>query len=224
MESNVARVLETTPPGDEQVEAIASMPDRELISRYRWGIEHFDRRLVRLDDEVLDTAFLPDSGVGRWPIRAVVGHLADAEISNTQRLRRALSEDGPVVAGWDPDAYIDAGLYGPRMPVAGFIAVIYTLRVWIGEVLGTLDDAGWSRPLLHERRGPMTARTLAAFNVWHLERHAWFVNAKIEKLLGAVVDLPPEAGAGGCCAGRGAAVRPAGEEGCGSGCGCVGQG
>jgi len=217
---HVQRVLESSPPEIAVVDSIAALPDAELISRYRWGVEHFDRRLVRLDEELLDTAFLPDAGVGRWPVRGVVGHLAEAEIANTQRIRRALAEESPVVGAWDPDAYLDAGLYGSSMPVGGFVAVIYTLRVWMGELLGTLSEDQWSRPLLHESRGPFTVRRMAAFNVWHLERHAWFINAKIEKMLGAIADMPAESASEPCCDGDGAGKPAAG---CGLGCACAAE-
>lgn len=206
--------------------AFMAMEPHALIARYRRGIENFDRRIFFLDEQQLDMAFLPDAGVGRWPIRVLVGHLADAEIATIHRVRRAVAEDNPVIAPWDENAFIDAGIYGhasradrpgngpavasSAFPLAGFVAVIHTLRRWMSEWLMTLTPAQWERSVMHPERGELTVRHLVAYDTWHVEHHAWFLNAKVEKLLG--VDVGDAPFAGGERAGGG----------CGSGCGCKG--
>ncbi len=116
----------------ETAEQIARLDDLALIHRYRRGLENFDRRMFELTDEQMDMAFLPEAGIGRWPVRVLVGHLADAEIAFIHRMRQAVAESNPVFAPWDEDAFIDAGLYaGGQHPVAGFVAVIHTTRRWI---------------------------------------------------------------------------------------------
>ncbi len=215
-----------------QKETFLALEPHALIARYRRGIENFDRRIFFLDEQQLDIAFLPDSGVGRWPIRVLVGHLADAEIATIHRVRRAVAEDHPVVALWDENAFIDAGVYGrasaavdaagnapapiasSAFPLAGFVAVIHTLRRWMSEWLMTLTPAQWERSVMHPQRGEVTVRQMVSYDVWHLEHHGWYLNAKVEKLLG--VDIPESALAG--------SANPAGGGGggCGSGCGCKG--
>jgi hypothetical protein len=205
--------------------AFLALEPHALIARYRRGIENFDRRIFFLDEQQLDVAFLPDSGVGRWPIRVLVGHLADAEIATIHRVRRAVAEDHPVIAPWDENAFIDAGVYGhasraetgankgpaiasSAFPLAGFVAVIHTLRRWMSEWLMTLTPAQWERSVMHPERGELTVKMLVAYDTWHIEHHAWFLNAKVEKLLGVDVGDAPFAASGG------------GGGGCGSGCGC----
>ncbi|MCG3124873.1 MAG: hypothetical protein GIKADHBN_03378 [Phycisphaerales bacterium] len=204
-----------------QLADVRSLDTLGLIARYRRGIESFDRRIFFLDDQQLDIAFLSDSGVGRWPIRVLVGHLADAEIATVHRVRRAVAEDQPVIAPWDENAFIDAGVYGHAsaavgegqtgrvgpsnaFPLAGFVAVIHTLRRWMSEWLMTLSADQWKRVAMHPQRGELSVRTLVEYDTWHLEHHAWYLNAKVEKMLG--VDMAA------------ALDEPAG--GCGSGCGC----
>lgn len=214
----VVSSLDLPRPNKQEVLALDT---HALISRYRRGIENFDRRIFFLDEQQLDMAFLPDSGVGRWPIRVLVGHLADAEIATIHRVRRAVAEDHPVIAPWDENAFIDAGVYGhasraqapgdapalpsSAFPLAGFVAVIHTLRRWMSEWLMTLTPAQWERTVMHPERGELSVKTLVAYDVWHIEHHAWFLNAKVEKMLG--VDMGEE---------------PLGSGGCGSGCGCKG--
>jgi hypothetical protein len=176
-----------TPPKREELAPLA--PD-SLIARFAIGVENFDRRVVGLDDSALDTAFLPDAGVGRWPCRVLLGHLADAELAFVHRMRRIVAEDGPVLAAWDEDAFIDAGLYGrpgnsSRFPVGAFIAAIHTLRQWTAQWLSTLDDDAWSRRGLHTQLGPLSLRTVLEYDTWHLEHHAWLLNRKVERLTAA---------------------------------------
>lgn len=166
----------------------------DAIERYRSGVLLLNKSLLSMDDEALDTFFRPEAGgggsgvgVGRWSCRALVGHLADAEIVFAHRLRRAAAEDNPVMPGWDADAMIDAGLYADearniRMPVAGFVAVIHTTRKWMSEWLDTLPENSWQRRLLHETRGEFTLRTMLDLATWHLEHHVWFLDRKLALL------------------------------------------
>jgi hypothetical protein len=187
----------------ETLEQVEALTDHELIDRYRRGLERFDSRIFELSDEQMDTAFLPDANVGRWPVRVLVGHLADAELAFVHRMRRGIAEDSPVLAAWDENAFIDAGLYADgRQPVAAFVAVIHTLRKWTSGWLATLTPEQLARRTMHPERGAETVRRILARSTWHLEHHARFLNAKVCRMLGPA---PAEQAAAG---------------GCGAGCGC----
>lgn len=205
------------------IEHFTSMPVAALLQRAAIGVENFDSRVFELSDEQLDQAFLPDAGVGRWPARVVLGHLADAEMVFVHRMRRVVAEDSPVFQVWDEQAFIDGGAYGagplrPGMPmpnVGGFVAAVYTLRAWTCEWLSCLDERCWTRPGMHPERGPMTLRRVADYWAWHLENHAWFLNAKVERFLGPV---PESQGCGAGCGCHGPSApgpEPRSDEGCG---------
>lgn len=188
----------------------------EAVRRYRASIACLDDRVFELDDEQLDQAWLPEAGVGRWPIRAVLGHLADAEMMQSQRIRRAVAEPGSVTGAWDPDAWFDSGIYGSAggpngeaavngmpPPIGAFVAAIYTTRQWMGEWIGALGDEAWGRSVLHQTRGALTVRELVAMNTWHLEHHAWYVNAKVNKFLGERESCEPGSCGNPACACKG---------------------
>lgn len=180
-------------PNDARFHEIAALSAPDLIDRYAVGVERFDPRVLKLDDAALDTAFLPDSEVtmpdgsrrplGVWPVRVLLGHLADAEMVLVHRMRRVVGEDRPVLAYWDENAFIDSGLYaGPSRPIGAFIAAIYTLRKWHAEWLRTLAEAQWRRVALHSTDGEQTTRHIANYATWHLEHHNEFLHRKVERL------------------------------------------
>ena len=176
-----AQPISTPPP---EVAHFLALPRAAAVDRYAIGVENLDRRLFELNDAELDTAFFPEAGVGRWPARVLLGHLADAELAQVHRMRRTVAEEHPLLAVWDEQAFIDAGLYnGPAYPVGAFVAAVHTLRKWTAQWMATLADAQWERKALHPERGEQTVWTMAAYLSWHLEHHAWFLNRKVDLLL-----------------------------------------
>jgi hypothetical protein len=200
------------------VEELEALPSLSLIARYRRGIENFDRRVFELSERQIDMAFLPDAGVGLWPIRVLVGHCADADLAAVHRMRRAAAEENPVLSCWDENAFVDQNLYGNAhegyadsaegdrarvmQALGGHMAVIHTLRQWAGQWLLTLTEEQLNRSAMHPQKGPMSVRRTLAFYTWHLEHHASYLTRKLDRLLGPA--KPKEKKAGGC----------------GSGCGC----
>ncbi len=189
-------------------EELAQLPIDALITRFRRGVENYAPRLFSMSDDLHDYPFADhvhaEHQTGLWSIRALLGHVTDAELVYAHRVRRAIAEDSPVNQNWDEQAFLDAGLYqGPiegtpspltTVPsIAGFLAVTHTLRQWTAELLLGLNLDQWGRKLLHPLFGPMTLKELVALQTWHLEHHARFLNNKIGQLLG------PEEAPSGCC-------------------------
>lgn len=207
-----------------------------LIHRLRVGIECFDRRLFDLDHEIADRAFgsEPEAGVGAWSCRATLGHIFDVEVLWAYRIRRVVAEESPVLEDFDHEAFIASPLSGGSgenavlMPPGAMAACIHTLRQTTAAMLYQFpQDAGgpWLRRGMHPNFGAMTLRELIATQVWHLEHHASFINAKLELLLGPAPDPATceehAATAGGCGSGCACAAERsgAGEGGDGSGSG-----
>lgn len=214
-------------PAVPPVEVFMNLPTKDLIARCRKGVENYDRRVFWLSASDIETAFLPDAGVGRWPIRVLLGHLADAEMVLVHRMRKVAAEEKPVLHYWEEDAFIDANMYGdiPTQPGAalpaalsdeaskarvaavlgGFVAVVHTLRQWTGAWLESLPEAAFIREGMHTQRGPQTLKEILAYSTWHVEHHARFLKLKVDKLTGIAPNFTKETAAGG---------------GCGPGCGC----
>lgn len=193
----------TTQPALPDLAEIRALDTHALLARMRHGVEHFDPRVFELTDEQLDQAWLPDAQAGRWPVRVLLGHLADAEIVLAHRIRRAFAEDRPTLTVWDENAFIDSGLYGCtdatgfRPPIGGDVAVVHTTRSWLVAMLYQFDNAHWARQAIHPERGPLSVRDIADYDCWHLENHAAYLNAKVLRMLGPAPE--PEACAPGGC-------------------------
>jgi uncharacterized damage-inducible protein DinB len=196
-------------------EEMMQFPSLHLIMRFRKGIENIDRRVFDMTEEHLDQAFLPDAGVGRWPARVLLGHLADAEVVFAHRMRRAVGEESPVVSLWDEDAFVDANIYdaGPKSyaesaevdnarvmrAIGGHMAVIHTLRQWTAQWLMSLPESAWTRTIMHPTNGAMTLKTILAYDTWHLEHHASFLTKKLDRLgIPMPVEEDASTGSGGC--------------------------
>lgn len=176
----------TIPPKPVR-DTIAALPRPELIRRFEGGANTLNAEVLKLDDAALDTFFQPEAGVGRWSCRALVGHLADSELVLGHRMRRLVAEDRPILGLWDEDAFVSRGLYGhpgegPLPRVAGYVAVIHTMRLWLAEWLRALPEADWARQGMHPERGPVSVTDVVAIATWHVEYHGWFLDRKIERL------------------------------------------
>ena len=177
-------------PSPTSIKALKQLTTDQLIARMRIGVESIDPRIFELSNEQLDQAWTPDANIGLWPIRVVLGHLADVEMVFATRIRKIYAEESPTLAIFDEHAFVDSAIYGCTQgstmspPIGGDVATIHTLRSWLIAFLYQLDASDWERTGLHPDHGPVSIHTLAVYNCWHLERHAWFINAKTERFLG----------------------------------------
>lgn len=228
---------------DPRFASLATGSTADLVRRYRAGVGSIDRRVFQLDDSALTRTFTEtqtvidtdgvELPVGRWSVRTLLGHLADAELIFTTRMRRVIAEENPLLADWDENTFLESSIYtgvadvGDRtvaqahgvlandagwkpQAIGGHVAIIHTLRQWMGEWLGQMPISAWNRRGLHERKGPMSLADLTVYTTWHLEHHSAYLRAKVLTLLG------PEQDMSSC-----ESAAKAG--GCGVGCGCVGK-
>ena len=124
------------------------------------------REAVRdLDATQLDTPYRE----GGWTVRQVVHHVGDSHMTAFHRVRRALTEDWPVVAGYDEKAF--AELADSKAPVE------WTLDLWEGVharwvmLLRSLTDEQWQRGFKHGERGPSTIEDATPLYAWHSLHH-----------------------------------------------------
>jgi uncharacterized damage-inducible protein DinB len=124
------------------------------------------REAVRtLDAAQLDTPYRE----GGWTVRQVVHHLADSHMTSFHRLRRALTEDWPTVAGYDEKAF--AELPDAVAPAEWSLDLIEGVHARWGMLLQSLTDDQWQRGFKHAERGPSTIDAVTPLYAWHSLHH-----------------------------------------------------
>lgn len=144
----------------------------ELLERYRRGPELIATVTTGAAGSELD--FTP--GPGRWSIRQILAHLADAEIVAAVRIRRIVAEDNPLLVAFDQDAWARRLGYEKRR-VADALELLRRLRAENHQLLAALNAADFERPGTHSEQGRITLRELVAGQAAHLERHAQQIQA-----------------------------------------------
>ncbi len=143
---------------------VAGMPDGDILELLEDQHEKLRRRIEGLTDEGALHRYAP----GKWSVKEVLGHLADAERIFTYRLLRVARGDATPLAGFDENAYVPAGSFGERN-LASLLDELAAVRAATLTLLrGLPPDVG-------ERRGeasgaPVTVRALAWILAGH-ERH-----------------------------------------------------
>ena len=92
------------------VDTMSDIP--ALLERFRRGPELLAVVLTGVFGEEED--FVP--APGKWSIRQIVAHLADAEMVGAHRFRQVIAEDNPTLVAFDQDAWARNLDYARRKP------------------------------------------------------------------------------------------------------------
>jgi uncharacterized damage-inducible protein DinB len=116
-------------------------------------------------------------GPGAWSIAELAAHLADSDLVATDRMKRVIAEDRPVLLAYDENAWV-ARLAYQDQPATEAAALFAANRRWTARVLRRLDEADFARVGQHTEHGPLTLAELLATYVGHLDHHLRFLYAK----------------------------------------------
>lgn len=113
-------------------------------------------------------------GAGRWSVKEIIQHLADAEIIGAARLRLILAEDeGCGLPAYDQDRWASVLAYGDIAPhdVHAALALFETLRSTGARLLDRATPRDWLKVATHPEWGPMSLRQWLELYADHGERH-----------------------------------------------------
>ena len=138
-----------------------------LLERFRRGPEVLAMVLTGVFGDEEDFVTAP----GKWSIRQIVAHLADAELVGAHRLRQVIAEDNPTLIAFDQDAWTKNLDYARRKPKQS-LETFRRIRAENYELLKELPPAAWDRTGNHTENGPMTLLRLLEGYAEHAESHA----------------------------------------------------
>jgi hypothetical protein len=118
---------------------------------------------------------------GKWSIREVVCHLADAEILYADRMKRVLAEENPTFFEADPNLF-GAALNSRQRSIDTELAVVEAVRAHMVPILRACDAARFHRTGVHSRVGQMTLRTLLERITGHVPHHVAYIDEKVRRL------------------------------------------
>jgi len=105
-----------------------------------------------------------------WSPATVVGHLADAELVFSVRIRMALTADRPYLAAYDEEAWVRRFAELER-DVKESLARWRALRDANLRLFASLDETEWKMSGLHAERGELTIAHIAETMAKHDRDH-----------------------------------------------------
>ncbi len=137
----------------------------ELLERFRRGAELLAMATTGAAGTELD--FKPE---GKWSVRQIVCHLADAEAVGVMRFRQLVAEDNPTMLAWDQEAWATKLDYEKRK-ISQALEIFRILRSANYDLLKDLPESAFHRTGTHTARGPMSLMTVLRLYAEHVEKH-----------------------------------------------------
>jgi uncharacterized damage-inducible protein DinB len=143
----------------------------DLLTQFSANLQRV-QAAFRLPPGDLARSYVP----GKWSGVQLLLHIADTESSFLDRLRRALSEQKPLLLALDPDRWT-ARLGRPFRSLATAEALFSASRTSYIELLASVAADEWARTAVHTEDGMFTVRQIAEKAVWHANHHLAQVEA-----------------------------------------------
>lgn len=142
----------------------------DIIERLEAGKDR-TLRYFELPEEQLDRTYAS----GKWPVRYLLHHLADAETVLFDRIRRVISEPKQVIWAFDQDAWA-RGLDYSKMPLELSRRIFESVRAGVIYQARLHYERDGRREFIHNETGLRTLKDefdkVASHNEHHLEQIA----------------------------------------------------
>ncbi len=135
---------------------------------------HETLQYFALDESALARAYAP----GKWPVRYILHHLADAETVLFDRIRRTLSEGRRVLWAFDQDAWANALDYSHR-PLELSRRIYDSTRDGIVHYAGIHYERKGHLEFVHSETGVRTLREEFDKVASHNEKHLSQIRAAL---------------------------------------------
>lgn len=119
---------------------VAQAGEGDVVNRLTEQIEELQALLAPLDDPAALHRYAP----GKWSIKELVGHLADAERVFAYRLLRIGRGDATPLASFEENAYVAAAGSDARS-LNSLLSELLALRIATIELVNGLPAAAWER-------------------------------------------------------------------------------
>lgn len=118
---------------------------------------------------------------GTWSIAQIVIHLWDADMVATDRMKRVIAEEIPLLVNFDENAWVERLDY-EALDVSLAAELFRLNRLQLAEILRQQNDAAFSRYGIHTQAGKKTLFDLVKGYADHLDGHLVHLRRKRELL------------------------------------------
>jgi hypothetical protein len=144
-----------------------------LIKEYGCGYNMLRVAVEGLTEEELCFKPAPD----KWSIHQILIHVADSELVSTQRLKKVLSEDEPLLMSTDQEAWANVLGYD-QLDREPYLLLFDLLRSSMLPILAKLTAEQAEREGVYADAGRFTFKQLLEYRVQHVRGHL----AQIERV------------------------------------------
>ena len=120
----------------------------ELIAEYAAGYDEVMKALENFPADSLSAHPLPE----KWSACEIIHHLADSEMTSALRLRKLLTEEHPILYGYDEAFYATRLNYNER-DIAPALEAFRAARSTTVQLLKQLSEEAWQRQGWHTESG-----------------------------------------------------------------------
>lgn len=145
----------------------------ELIDAYLAGASQLRAAVAGMSREQLLARPIP----GQWSTLEVVAHIADFEPVMTDRIKRVISHDNPLLLGADENLFAAHLSYLDR-DIDEELAVVDAIRASTARTLRQLPAESLQRSGTHSEAGTLTLERLIQRATNHITHHLKFIREK----------------------------------------------
>lgn len=139
----------------------------QLIRQYADGFSEVFKALEGFPKDKLTARPFAE----KWTAAEIVHHLADSEMTSAIRLRRLLTEDYPVIYGYDQESFANRMAYNER-DILPALEAFRAARATSLQLLERMSDEDWRREGWHSESGRYTTENWLRIYAEHAHGHA----------------------------------------------------
>lgn len=128
--------------------------------------ERIREEIADCSDDILLTSYWE----GGWNIRQIISHLLDSHMQAIFRLKKALSEDHPVIHTYDQDQWVEVE-FQFEIPLELNLELLENIHEKLIRIFQSLEVEDWERTFEHPETGTFTLYKAAALYAWHSNHH-----------------------------------------------------
>jgi len=145
----------------------------QLLVAFEEGTQKVQTAIAGLTPAQLQLFPVP----GTWSIHQIVVHLADADLARSDRMKRIIAMDKPILQAWDESRFAQR-LFYHEQSVEDSLAIMELDRRQMGRILRNLPESAFARTGMHSESGELSLAQMVDRAIRHVDHHLKFVRDK----------------------------------------------